>query len=75
MTNYQEDFLEYFEPGIDYVYYASRDELDKLADYYLNHEEERMEIARNGYHKVKANHTYRNRVELLLAEMKELHNV
>lgn len=71
LTNYQEDFLEYFEPGIDYVFFSSQQELLELADYYLNHEEERQEIARNGYHKVKAGHTYRNRVEILLSQLRE----
>lgn len=72
LTNYQEDFLEYFEPGVDYVYYSSREELLELADYYMNHEEERLEIARNGYHRVKAEHTYRDRIEYLLMRIKEL---
>ena len=71
LTNYQQDFLDYFEPGVDFVYYSSRKELSDLTDYYLQHDEERMEIARNGYHKMKSEHTYRNRVETLLAYMKE----
>lgn len=71
LTNYQEDFLEYFEPNVDYVYYSGQRELLDLADYYLAHEEERIEIARNGYQKIKAGHTYRHRVEFLLTQMKE----
>lgn len=71
LTNYQEDFLEYFEAGVDYVFYSSQKELAELADYYLTHEEERMEIARNGHDKVKRGHTYRDRIELLLTRMKE----
>ena len=69
LTNYQEDFLEYFEPGVDYVYFSSQEELLELADYYLSHEEERMEIAHNGYRKVKAGHHYGKRVETLLTCM------
>lgn len=71
LTNYQEDFLEYFESGVDYVFYSSQDELVKLADYYLLHEDERTEIAQNGYKKVAAGHTYRDRVEFLLTQIKE----
>lgn len=71
LTNYQQDFLEYFEPGIDFVYYSSRKELLDIVDYYLQHDEERMEIAQNGYQKVKAEHNYKKRVELLLSLMKE----
>lgn len=69
LTNYQEDFLEYFEPGVDYVYYSNQKELLELTDYYLSHEEEREEIARNGYRKVKDGHHYGKRVETLLACM------
>lgn len=71
LTNYQQDFLDFFEPGIDYIYYSNKKELLYLADYYLLHEEERQEIARNGYKKVKEGHTYQNRIELLLECMKE----
>lgn len=71
LTNYQEDFLEYFEPGIDYVFYSSQRELAELTDYYLDHEEERQEIAQNGYRKMKAGHTYQNRVEVLLSQLRE----
>ncbi len=70
LTNYQEDFLDYFEPGVDYVFYSSKKELLYLADYYLTHEEERMEIAENGYQKIKSGHTYRDRIEVLLTQMK-----
>lgn len=71
LTNYQQDFLDFFEPGVDYVFYTSRDELLELADYYLLHDEEREKIAENGYRKVKAEHTYRKRVETILEKMKE----
>lgn len=71
LTNYQQDFLDYFEPGIDFIYYSSKKELLNLADYYLSHEEERQEIAENGYRKVKEGHTYKKRLELLLECMKE----
>ncbi len=72
LTNYQEDFLDYFEPGVDFVFYTSQEELAMLAEYYLVHSEERKEIARNGYRKVMAGHTYRNRVESILNQVKEL---
>ena len=71
LTNYQQDFLEYFEPGIDYIYYSSKKELLYLTDYYLNHEEERKQIARNGYQKVKEGHTYTDRIKQLLIQMGE----
>ena len=69
MTNYQEDFLEYFDPGVDFDCYYSYDDLLKKVEYYLTHEEERRQIAENGYRKVKQYHTYRNRFDEMLKVM------
>ena len=66
MTNYQSDFLEYFTPDEDYVYYEDIADLIEKTGYYLSHEEERIRIAKNGYHKVKEAHTYRKRVDQML---------
>ncbi|WP_026517149.1 CgeB family protein [Butyrivibrio sp. MC2021] len=66
LTNYQEDFLHFFEPFEDYVYFESRKDLMDKIEYYLTHEEERNRIAKSGYEKIKANHTYRLRLEEIL---------
>lgn len=67
LTNYQEDFLGFFTPGEDYVYYTSEEDMLDKAAYYLEHEEERKQIARNGYNKVKKSHTYYHRILTILA--------
>ena len=67
LSNYQEDFLEYFTPGEDFVCYESEADLLQKLDYYLAHEDERQEIAANGHAKVAAAHTYRDRVRQMLA--------
>ncbi len=69
MTNYQEDFLDFFEPGVDFAYYDSYEDLLGKVEYYLTHEEERQIVARNGYEKVKKYHTYRNRFDTMLKIM------
>ena len=66
LSNYQEDFLEYFTPGEDFVCYESEADLLQKLDYYLAHEDERQAIARNGHAKVAAAHTYRDRVRQML---------
>ncbi|MCR5701987.1 MAG: DUF3880 domain-containing protein [Lachnospiraceae bacterium] len=66
LTNYQSDFDDFFEQGIDYVCYSSLEEAKSLVDYYLNHDEERKEIAMNGYRKVKECFTYRQMVEEIM---------
>lgn len=69
LTNYQEDFLEYFEPGVDFAYYDSYEDLMAKIEYYLTHEKERKNIAKNGYEKVKKYHTYKNRFDAMLEVM------
>ncbi len=67
ITNYQEEFLDYFVPDEDFVYYTDYAELLDKVEYYLNHEEERKQIARNGYDKVKKYHTYEKRVKEIIS--------
>lgn len=66
VSNYQADFLDYFEPNRDFVYYDSMKDLEEIVDYYLAHEEERNEIAHNGYKKVKQYLSYETQVCFLL---------
>ncbi len=69
LSNYQEDFLENFTPGVDFEYYESEEDLLQKIDYYLTHEDERIAIAKNGHDKVAAAHTYRDRVREMLADL------
>ena len=67
LTNFQEDFMDCFVPGEDFVFYENNEDLLEKTDFFLRHESERREIARNGYEKVKAYHTYENRVEEMMS--------
>lgn len=62
MTNYQEELSEHFDIGVDLEAYASVEELLDKCSYYLTHEDERKQIALNGYKKVCQNHTYQHRI-------------
>jgi len=62
LTNYQKDFLDYFSPGEDFVFYDSYEDLMAKVDYYLTHENERTEIAQNGLYKVRNYHSYEERI-------------
>lgn len=66
LTNYQEEISEYFEVGKDIEVFGSEEELVEKVRYYLEHEEERAAIARNGYVKVREYHTWEKRMELVL---------
>lgn len=67
LSNYQADFLDDFIPGTDFAYYESKEDLLNKINYYLTHEDERAAIAKNGHNKVVANHTFRHRIQEMLA--------
>ena len=73
LTNYQEDFLDFFVPNEDFVYYDGTEDMLSKIDYYLSHNKERLEIAHNGFSKIQQYHTYENRVleMLTVADLKE----
>lgn len=58
LTNYQADFLDFFVPDEDFVYYTDTNDLLAKIDYYLSHDKDRKEIARNGHNKVLKNHSF-----------------
>ncbi len=66
LTNYQAEIPSYFEMDKDLVCYESVEDCVEKAHYYLGHEDIRMEIAENGYRKVKALHTYEHRIGAIL---------
>lgn len=66
LTNYQADFMDYFEPGKDFVYYSNTKEVVEIVGYYLSHEQERMQIAKNGYEKVCQYLSYKKQINSLL---------
>ena len=65
LTNYQEDMLNFFTPGEDYIYYENRRDLLEKVRYYLGNCDERKEIAQNAYKKVKENHNYKQRLRTI----------
>ena len=67
LTNYQTDFMDCYIPGEDFIYYESKDDMLAKIHYYLNHEDERAAIAKNGFERTKANHTYKHRIEEMLS--------
>ena len=66
LTNYQTDFMDCYIPGEDFIIYESKEDLLNKIDYYLSHEEERAAIARNGFERTAAHHTYKHRTKEIL---------
>lgn len=65
MTSFQLEYMDFFENGKDYVYYDSHDDLLRKTEYYLNHEDERAQIAKNGHEKALKFHSYEKRMEFI----------
>jgi spore maturation protein CgeB len=71
VTDEKENLAELFEPGREVVTYAAEDELVERIAYYLDHDDERRAIARAGQERTLRDHTYRHRMEELLAILGE----
>lgn len=66
ITNYQEELLEYFVPGQDIVIYENLNDLVEKTKYYLEHEEERKQIAENGHRVILEKFKMEDRMKVLL---------
>lgn len=66
LTNYQAEIPYYFKEGEDLVCFDGIDDMQEKITYYLAHEEERKQIAQNGYEKVKEHHSYIDRIQTML---------
>lgn len=60
------ELTDYFTIGGDLKAYSSMDELVDKCAYYLAHNEERKQIAKNGYERMSADHTYPHRIREML---------
>lgn len=67
MTNFQAELPLYFTEGKDLVCFDGIDDLCEKTSYYLTHEDERLQIAKNGYEKVKKHHSYVDRIQTILS--------
>jgi len=71
VTDEKQNLGELFAPGREVVTYAGEDELVEKVTHYLEHDEERRAIARAGQERTLRDHTYRRRMEELLAILGE----
>ena len=70
ISNYQRGLEELFDLGNDLVVYDDYNDLIYKVAYYLEHEEERLQIAENGKRKVRECHLYEHRMKEIEAIMK-----
>ena len=64
---------EYLEIGKDLDCFENAAELKEKVAYYLEHEEERIEIAKHGYETVKSKHTCKHQVAEILKMVLTMH--
>lgn len=67
ITDVREDLLNYYRPGYDIETFGSAEELKQKMDYYLAHEQERVEMAWRSLRTTRERHTYNDRVARMLA--------
>jgi len=63
LTDHKDNVHTLFEPGKELVVYKSAEECVELITYYLEHEEERKDIAKAGQRRTLKEHTYFNRMQ------------
>ena len=66
ISGLQPELFELFNVGEDLVVYSDIEDLYEKAAYYLSHEDERLQIAHNGYDRVKKDFTFDQRLEQML---------
>ena len=71
LSNYQEEIEDYFVIGEDIEVFSSEQELIEKVGFYLEHEEIREKIARNGYEKVRKYHSYDERIKQMIGYLLE----
>jgi len=69
MVEYMEELEEFFEIGKEIVCYHDPDDLVDKIRYYLNHENEREDIARAGRERCLKDHTWQKRFMVAFREM------
>lgn len=71
LTNAQEEVYELFEVGKEIEVFHDVDELCARCLYYLRHEDQRLEIAINGFQKVAKLYSYRTVLSKMLEKLEE----
>ena len=67
VTDWKLNLSEIFEPGREVVVYQTPEECAELIRYYLEHDDEREAIAREGQRRTLQEHTYYHRVQEMIS--------
>jgi glycosyltransferase involved in cell wall biosynthesis len=72
LTDYMDGLEQMFDIKNELILYKDEKEMLQLADYYLEHAEEREKIAKAAYDNVVKNHTWNARLDRIEEEIKKL---
>lgn len=72
LTNFQAELPDFFEQGKHLVWYESHNDMMEKLLYYLSHDEERIQIAKEGNMLVRKNHTMAGRTEELIKTVEKV---
>lgn len=71
ITDVREDLYQHYRPGYDIETFASAEELRSKIDYYLEHEQERIQMAWRSLWTTRQRHSYTDRVARMLAILQQ----
>lgn len=69
ISNYQSELAENFIPGEDFIYFESDEDLQNKIEYFLSHEQEREEIAYNGWKKIQSAFSYEQKLQTIFSQL------
>lgn len=72
LTDIRQELGHFYIPGKEIATYSSSDELIRQIEYYLNHEQERKEMALSALIRTRNDHTYQHRLTYILNKVFEL---
>jgi len=70
--NSRDNLADHFEIGKEIITFADEEELRNKIMYFLEHDDEREQIALNGYCRTMSEHTYSHRLQYLCSEIEKL---
>ncbi len=70
LVNDRDEFTSFFVPKKEMVMYKDEAECKEMADYYIDHDEERTKITQAGYARIIKDHTIKHRLEKMLKILK-----
>jgi spore maturation protein CgeB len=72
LTDYMDGLEQMFNIKNELILYKDEKEMEQLADYYINNDEEREKIAKAAYNNVVKNHTWSARLDVIENEVRKL---